>query len=130
MSLSLLLPAIQTMASLFSPVLFLMAMLPPILATVVSIPGLQCECPKPCEMDLHYYLHQFRARTDPKSNEDFITSGTGPVGFGTTVVHDWSLTLGPNATDPIVGRAQGFHMQASQTTNIWYTTHNFIFQDR
>ncbi|CAL5011125.1 unnamed protein product [Urochloa decumbens] len=118
------------MGSLFSPVLFLMAMFPAILAIDIGIPGLQCQCPKPCEIDLHYYLHQFRARTDPKSNEDFIVSGTNAAGFGTTIVHDWSLTTGPNATDTIVGHAQGFHMQAAQTSTIWYTTHNIIFQDR
>ncbi|KAJ1295776.1 hypothetical protein BS78_01G248300, partial [Paspalum vaginatum] len=77
-----------------------------------------CECPKENETRMQMYLHQFRAWQNVSNpNEILAIDFTShlPLGFGTTYVHDWILTIGPNPNENIVARAQGFHIQAGQT---------------
>lgn len=97
----------------------------------VPLPSLcPCNCPKENETRLHMYLHQFPDRPDvPKPNEVAVISSTQPIGFGQTYVDDWFLTMGSDPNEKIIGRAQGFHIQAGQTITSWYTSHIFVFQE-
>jgi len=82
------------------------------------------------ETRLHMYLHQFPAWPNvPNRNEYPVISSPERIGFGQMYVHDWVLTEGPSATENVVGSAQGFHLQAGQTTSSWYTAHTFVFRD-
>jgi len=58
-----------------------------------------------------------------------MVSSPEPIGFGTMIVHDWVLTTGLSATENVVGRLQGFHLQAGQATTSWYTAHTIVFRD-
>uniref|UniRef100_A0A0D9ZY45 Dirigent protein n=1 Tax=Oryza glumipatula TaxID=40148 RepID=A0A0D9ZY45_9ORYZ len=54
----------------------------------------------------------------------------GPSGLGTGLIHDWSLTTGLDPNVNIVGRAQGWHIVASQSSPAnWYLSQNIVFQD-
>jgi hypothetical protein len=44
-------------------------------------------------------------------------------------VHDWILAEGPNPNENVVGRLQGFHIQAGQAFTSWYTSHIMLFQN-
>lgn len=89
-----------------------------------------CQCPKKNETSLHMYLHQFPAWPSVSNpNEAPMTGGGPPIGFGTMYVHDWFLTAGPDPNEKVIARAQGFHLQAGQTSTSWYTSHIFVFQD-
>lgn len=120
---------ITTMGSLCGTMIIILAMLPAILT--MADPYCDCDCPQQCEVKLHYYLHQFRAGADhPNRNEEFVTSG-GPSGLGAGLIHDWSLTTGLDPNVNIVGRAQGWHIVASQSSPAnWYLSQNIVFQDR
>ncbi|KAL5224485.1 hypothetical protein ABZP36_011124 [Zizania latifolia] len=111
-------------------IILVMAMLlPAAIFTMADDPSCGCECPQQCEINLHYYLHQFRAGPNhPNRNEEFVTTG-GPSGLGAGLIHDWSLTTGVDANANIVGRAQGWHIVASlgSPTN-WYISQNIVFQ--
>ncbi|KAG8093296.1 hypothetical protein GUJ93_ZPchr0012g21350 [Zizania palustris] len=102
---------------------------PAAIFTMADDPTCGCECPQQCEINLHYYLHQFRAGPNhPNRNEEFVTTG-GPSGLGGGLIHDWSLTTGLDANVGIVGHAQGWHIVASQASPVnWYISHNFVFQ--
>ncbi|EAZ20385.1 dirigent protein 2-like [Oryza sativa Japonica Group] len=116
------------MGSLCGTMIIILAMLPAILT--MADPYCDCDCPQQCEVKLHYYLHQFRAGANhPNRNEEFVTSG-GPSGLGAGLIHDWSLTTGLDPNVNIVGRAQGWHIVASQSSPAnWYLSQNIVFQD-
>jgi len=68
----------------------------------------------------------------PNPNELKVIIGRGsPVEFGQTKVDDWVITMGTDPNQKIVGRAHGFHMNASNdhTTYIWYISHIYELQD-
>ncbi|WVZ94609.1 hypothetical protein U9M48_040479, partial [Paspalum notatum var. saurae] len=97
----------------------------------VPLPSLcPCNCPKENETLLHMNLHQLPAWPNvPNPNEVAVITGGPPVGFGQTYVDDWFLTMGTDPNQKIIGRAQGYHIQASQTINSWYFSHIFVLQD-
>lgn len=89
-----------------------------------------CNCPKENETRLQIYLHQYPAWPNvPKPNEVGVISSAQPIGFGQTYVDDWFLTKGLDPNQNIIGRAQGYHIQAGQTVTSWYTSHIFVFED-
>ncbi|XP_006659330.1 pterocarpan synthase 1-like isoform X2 [Oryza brachyantha] len=92
--------------------------------------------PCPCksshenETRLRMYLHQFPAWPSvPNRNEYGVINSSEPIGFGQMYVHDWFITTGPGANENVVGRLQGYHLQASQTSTTWYTAHTMVFRD-
>ncbi|TVU49517.1 hypothetical protein EJB05_00830, partial [Eragrostis curvula] len=65
----------------------------------------------------------------PNRNEDYVIASSYPHGFGQTLVNDWYVTNTSNPDGTILARAQGLHMQASQTMdNGWYTSFNLVFE--
>ncbi|EAZ06679.1 hypothetical protein OsI_28925 [Oryza sativa Indica Group] len=89
-----------------------------------------CKCSQENETSLHMYLHQFPALPGvPNRNEYGMINSTEPIGFGQMYVHDWLLTIGTSANENVVGRLQGFHLQAGQTTTSWYMAHTMVFSD-
>lgn len=75
------------------------------------------------------YLHQFPALPGvPNPNENGMVNSTQPIGFGQMYVDDWALTTGLSASENVVGRVQGFHLQAGQTSTSWYTAHTISFR--
>ncbi|RLM70198.1 hypothetical protein C2845_PM17G06290 [Panicum miliaceum] len=113
--------------------IFLFVFLPAILAKaniLVDIYPNPCRCSKENETRLHMYLHQFPHLPGvPNRNEYTMVNSSEPIGFGNMIVHDWALTAGLSATENVVGRLQGFHLQAGQTTTSWYTAHTIVFRD-
>ncbi|CAL4994821.1 unnamed protein product [Urochloa decumbens] len=118
------LPAVLTTASLTdynAPPSLVGPLLPPLLCP--------CNCPKENETRLHLYLHQLPAWPNvPNTNEVNVVM-TPSIGFGQMYVDDWFLTAGTDPNGKIVGRAHGFHIQAGQKVQSWYTSHIFEFQD-
>ncbi|CAM0913595.1 unnamed protein product [Alopecurus aequalis] len=89
-------------------------------------------CDRPCqsELSLHLYLHQFVAGANhPNSNEVFVITTNNPFNFGTTLIHDWSITDTVSPSSTVVARAQGTHIQASSTRpDGWYISLNIVFE--
>ena len=89
-------------------------------------------CDRPCqsELSLHLYLHQFVAGPNhPNRNEEFVITTNYPFNFGTTLIHDWSLTETVSPSSTVVARAQGTHIQASRSrTDGWYISLNIVFE--
>ncbi|KAL6619926.1 hypothetical protein ACP70R_035068 [Stipagrostis hirtigluma subsp. patula] len=105
--------------------LFLFLFLAAVLATASATDYLpspfSCNCPKENETHLEMYLHQFPLwPTVPNPNEVNVIAKPPPTGFGTMYVDDWFLTWGPDPNGKIIGRAPGFHIQASQTGTSWF----------
>ncbi|KAL6883530.1 hypothetical protein ACP4OV_010944 [Aristida adscensionis] len=120
-----------------SSLIFLFLLLPAVLAMAspsktIYCSSYPCECPQEKETRLHMYLHQFPAWPNvAKPNEILTQNLTNPATtgiFGTTYVHDWFLTMGPDPNEKIIGRAQGHHIQAGLAAISWYTSHIFVFQ--
>ncbi|KAG2561488.1 hypothetical protein PVAP13_8KG162800 [Panicum virgatum] len=113
--------------------IFLFVFLPAILAKgniLEDILPNPCKCCQENETRLHMYLHQFPHLPGVTNrNEYTMVSSPEPIGFGTMIVHDWVLTTGLSATENVVGRLQGFHLQAGQATTSWYTAHTIVFRD-
>jgi hypothetical protein len=116
--------------------IFLFLCLPAILAKASVPDHISPPCPivKKCSQEietrLHLYLHQFPAQPGvPNRNEYGVINSPEPIAFGQMYVHDWVLTQGLSATENVVGHAQGFHLQAGQTTSSWYTAHTFVFRN-
>jgi hypothetical protein len=125
---------LQNMAAIHSSSQILFCLLLPIVMAMAGPLDYDlnnpCQCPTENETNLHLYLHQFPAWANVTNpNEAPITVGGPPIGFGTTYVDDWILTEGPSPYEKIIGRAQGFHLQAGQSRTSWYTSHIFVFQD-
>ncbi|XP_044431790.1 dirigent protein 13-like [Triticum aestivum] len=122
------------MAIPFVAFVCLLIVLPQIQATsipyngTVHLQGCQITCMT--EVNLHLFLHQFvDGPNTPNRNEETLAATTFPFGFGTTIVHDWTLTETTNSKDTVVARAQGVHVQAGLTKdNRWYMTHNIEFE--
>uniref|UniRef100_A0ACD5U8H1 Uncharacterized protein n=1 Tax=Avena sativa TaxID=4498 RepID=A0ACD5U8H1_AVESA len=122
------------MASPSSSSFFLLLLLP----TIVSMAGVYSQtspapiCVRPCptEVNLHLYLHQFVAGPNhPNRNEEFLIAPANAFGFGTTLIHEWTMTRTNDPSDTIVARVQGTHIQAGTTNaNYWYTSQNIVFQ--
>ena len=133
-SLSPFLHTIVSMASPFGVLVCLLIVLPQIQATSipynVTVPLQGCQIPYTTEVNLHLFLHQFvDGPNNPNRNEETLLQASFPFGFGTTIVHDWTLTETTNSRDTVVARVQGVHVQAGLTKpNRWYTTHNIEFQ--
>nr|XP_040251570.1 dirigent protein 5-like [Aegilops tauschii subsp. strangulata] len=124
----------MTMASPFVVFVCLVIVLPQIQATSNpyngTVPLQGCQIPCMTEVNLHLFLHQFvDGPNTPNRNEETLAATTFPFGFGTTIVHDWTLTETTNSKDTVVARAQGVHVQAGLTKdNRWYMTHNIEFE--
>jgi hypothetical protein len=121
------------MATPSRPLIFLFLRLPSIVAKV-NIPEdiypYPCKCSQENETRLHMYSHQFPALPGvPNRNKYGVINSPEPKGFGQMYVHDWILTAGLSATENVVGRLQGFHLQAGQTTTSWYTAHTIVFRN-
>ncbi|WVZ64541.1 hypothetical protein U9M48_014041, partial [Paspalum notatum var. saurae] len=114
-----------------SSFLFLVLLLPSLVlgfSTPDSLVGPLCDCPQPNEARFQLVLHQYPAwPNDPIPNEVNSVITTQPNNFGGLLVDDWFMT-DPNGN--YLGRAQGFHIQAGQSTTSasWYFAHNFVFQ--
>lgn len=124
---------IHYMATPSRALIFFFLCMPAILAKA-NIPEViypnPCNCCKENETRLHMYLHQFPHLPGvPNRNEYTMVTSSEPIGFGTMIVHDWILTTGLSATENVVGRLQGFHLQAGQTTTSWYTAHTIVFRE-
>ncbi|XP_037468975.1 dirigent protein 5-like [Triticum dicoccoides] len=122
------------MASPFGVLVCLLIVLPQIIAISSPIDEIAplkiCQFPCMTEVNLHLFLHQFvDGPSNPNRNEETLLQASFPFGFGTTIVHDWTLTETTNSTDTVVACVQGVHVQAGLTKpNRWYTTHNIEFQ--
>ncbi|CAM0913597.1 unnamed protein product [Alopecurus aequalis] len=99
-------------------------------AYLVNTPTPYCDRPCQSELSLHLYLHQFVAGANhPNPNEVFVITTNNPFNFGTTVIHDWSITETVSPSNTVVARAQGTHIQASSTrTDGWYVSLNIVFE--
>uniref|UniRef100_A0A453QS79 Dirigent protein n=1 Tax=Aegilops tauschii subsp. strangulata TaxID=200361 RepID=A0A453QS79_AEGTS len=113
-----------------SGILFLLVIAMPAFLALADTPHPYCDRPCQNELSLHLYLHQFVAGPNrPNRNEEFVLTPGYPLGFGTTLIHDWTLTNTVNPSDTIIARAQGTHIQASRTNaNGWYISQNIVFQ--
>jgi hypothetical protein len=115
-----------------SSLIFLFLCLPAILARANILEDIYpnpCKCSKENETRLHVYLHQFPHLPGvPNRNEYEMLNSSEPMGFGNMVVHDWVFTTGLSATENVVGRLQGFHLLAGQTTGSWYFANTLVFR--
>ncbi|XP_047064617.1 dirigent protein 22-like [Lolium rigidum] len=119
------------MASPSASSFFLLLLLPTILGMASAYSPVQiCVRPCPIEVNLHLYLHQFVAGPNhPNRNEEFLIAPANAFGFGTTLIHDWTLTRTTDPNDTLVARVQGTHIQAGTTNaNSWYISQNIVFQ--
>ncbi|KAJ3705521.1 hypothetical protein LUZ61_009226 [Rhynchospora tenuis] len=79
------------------------------------------------ELYCHLYLHH--TPLEPNRDQVAIIEPKLNNSFGTLVVNDWPLYdgLGPNAK--LIGRAQGFHLQAGMKSQHWYNSFSIVFED-
>ncbi|CAN6719445.1 unnamed protein product [Malus baccata var. baccata] len=78
---------------------------------------------------LHFYFHDIvsgRTPTAVKVAEAPITN-TSMTGFGTVVMMDDPLTIGPESSSKLVGKAQGIYAVASQSEVGFLMALNFVF---
>nr|XP_009772134.1 PREDICTED: dirigent protein 3-like [Nicotiana sylvestris] len=64
---------------------------------------------------LHFYFHDIVSGKNPSSIKVISLGGDGIYGFGKTFIFDDALTVGPNASSKVIGRAQGIYSIASQS---------------
>ncbi|MCD7451692.1 hypothetical protein HAX54_013075 [Datura stramonium] len=76
---------------------------------------------------LHFYFHDILSGKKPSSIKIISPGGEGIYGFGKTFICDDALTIGPNASTEVVGRAQGIYAIASQSELALLMTMNFEF---
>ncbi|XP_015901357.3 dirigent protein 21-like [Ziziphus jujuba] len=85
---------------------------------------------------LHFYFHDnitgriptsVRVAGGPKVKNKPLTDFSAVLNFGTVVVMDDPLTVGPEPTSKLVGRAQGIYSTASQTEVAFLMVLNYVF---
>jgi len=76
---------------------------------------------------LHFYFHDIQSGKNPSAIKIISPGGGGIYGFGNTFMCDDALTIGPNASTEIVGRAQGIYTMASQSEFALLMTMSFEF---
>jgi hypothetical protein len=81
---------------------------------------------------MHLYINQVWDGSDATLDQIRVINSTIPVtGFGTTVVHDWPVTVGVEANATVVGHARGLHIQSSHDgVSGWYTSFILMFEDK
>ncbi|XP_044961617.1 uncharacterized protein LOC123412748 isoform X1 [Hordeum vulgare subsp. vulgare] len=121
------------MATPSAALAFFLLFLPTILAMPNATAPLQtspCACPS--ETSLHFYLHQFLGLPNrPNRNEEFVVAPPNPFtpGFGTIIVHGWTLTRTTDPNGTIIARMQGTHIQAGPATgNSWHISSSIVFE--
>ncbi|PUZ63409.1 hypothetical protein GQ55_3G066100 [Panicum hallii var. hallii] len=84
------------------------------------------------ELYMHLYINQVWDGSDATLDQIRVINSTIPVtGFGTTVVHDWPVTVGVEANATVVGHARGLHIQSSHDgVSGWYTSFILMFEDK
>ncbi|KAJ0876775.1 putative dirigent protein [Helianthus annuus] len=79
---------------------------------------------------LHFYYHDIRSTTpDIVQVAEAATTNTSKTGFGSVSVLDGPLTVGPELTSKIVGRAQGMVASADLNDFGFLFVINYIFTD-
>ncbi|XP_060215362.1 dirigent protein 22-like [Lycium barbarum] len=78
---------------------------------------------------LHFYFHDILSGKNPSSIKIISPGGDGIYGFGKTFIFDDALTVGPNASSKVIGRAQGIYAIASQSELALLMTLNFEFTE-
>nr|XP_043611914.1 dirigent protein 21-like [Erigeron canadensis] len=80
---------------------------------------------------LHFYFHDVISGKPPSVVKvaEAATSNTSNTGFGTTVMTDDPLTVGPELTSKIVGRAQGIVASADLNEPGYLFVLNYVFVD-
>ncbi|PHT45262.1 Dirigent protein 21 [Capsicum baccatum] len=76
---------------------------------------------------LHFYFHDILSGKNPSAIKIISPGGEGIYGFGKTFICDDALTIGPNASTEVIGRAQGIYAIASQSELALLMTMNFEF---
>nr|GEX96681.1 dirigent protein 22-like [Tanacetum cinerariifolium] len=80
---------------------------------------------------LHFYLHDTVSGDNPTAVPvaRAPTTNTSQTLFGLTLVVDDPLTMGPEITSKLVGRAQGMYASASQNDFALSMALNFVFSE-
>ncbi|XP_057507823.1 dirigent protein 22-like [Actinidia eriantha] len=82
---------------------------------------------------LHFYFHDILSSNHPTAVQVIkaasTTYSTSPIGFGSVVVMDDSLTLGPEPNSKEVGRAQGIYTAAQRIVPGFLMVLNFAFSE-
>ncbi|KAK4365924.1 hypothetical protein RND71_013804 [Anisodus tanguticus] len=76
---------------------------------------------------LHFYFHDILSGKNPSAIKIISPGGEGIYGFGKTFIFDDALTIGPNASTEVIGRAQGIYAFASQSELALLMTLTFEF---
>ncbi|XP_024960958.1 dirigent protein 21-like [Cynara cardunculus var. scolymus] len=78
---------------------------------------------------LHFYFHDIVGGDHPTAVRvaAAATTNTSQTGFGATVMIDDPLTVGPERTSKIVGRAQGIYASACLTETRLLMALNYVF---
>ncbi|KAM0065430.1 putative dirigent protein [Helianthus debilis subsp. tardiflorus] len=78
---------------------------------------------------LHFYFHDIVAGDHPTAVRvaEAPTTNTSRTGFGATVMIDDPLTVGPERTSKIVGRAQGIYASACLSDTRLLMALNYVF---
>ncbi|KAL3334760.1 hypothetical protein AABB24_031139 [Solanum stoloniferum] len=76
---------------------------------------------------LHFYFHDILSGKNPSAIKIISPGGRGIYGFGNTFMCDDALTIGPNASTQVIGRAQGIYAMASQSESALLMTMIFEF---
>ena len=80
---------------------------------------------------LHFYLHDTVSGTKPTAVKvaEATLSNTSATLFGEVTVIDDPLTVGPELSSKLVGRAQGIYASASQEEVALFMVMNFAFME-
>ncbi|KAB2607903.1 dirigent protein 22-like [Pyrus ussuriensis x Pyrus communis] len=78
---------------------------------------------------LHFYFHDIVSGRTPTAVKvaEAPTTNTSMTGFGTVVMMDDPLTIGPESSSKLVGKAQGIYAVASQSEVGFLMALNFVF---
>ncbi|KAK6786920.1 hypothetical protein RDI58_015445 [Solanum bulbocastanum] len=76
---------------------------------------------------LHFYFHDILSGKNPSAIKIISPGGGGIYSFGNTFMCDDALTIGPNASTQVIGRAQGIYAMASQSESALLMTMIFEF---
>ncbi|XP_055831416.1 dirigent protein 22-like [Solanum dulcamara] len=76
---------------------------------------------------LHFYFHDILSGKKPSAIKIISPGGGGIYDFGNTFICDDALTIGPNASTEVIGRAQGIYSIASQGELALLMAMNFEF---
>ncbi|XP_068342312.1 dirigent protein 22-like [Pyrus communis] len=78
---------------------------------------------------LHFYFHDILGGRTPTAIKvaEALTTNTSMTGFGTVVMIDDPLTIGPESSSKLVGKAQGIYASASQSEVGFLMALNFVF---